>query len=307
MEPGRYVDPLEEALSHGSQRVAQLASLAGAMSQVVIQRRAIHDALVAGNRDDLAARALRQQQRALREQARLSYAPAHDAEWLAQADIVQTARAWGGAACFADSDPAASLALRRCEARLRTLHPYAMARYDRLRTEGMNPLDAMRESVPLFARSPNVRTGDPAPTRAALTVDATAEADGETAASDVATEPAAGPDEEQQAEQRGQQIADRLQAQARAAGRPPLGPDELTIVLETETNLPEAVITKITHRTGASRPSNAKSPAQLAAECFPTTVADAVTASSTGRAKNPANRATLDRATDVKKPGGPTL
>ena len=38
MEPGHHTDPLEEALSHGSQRVAQLASLAGAMAQVVIQR-----------------------------------------------------------------------------------------------------------------------------------------------------------------------------------------------------------------------------------------------------------------------------
>lgn len=161
MEPNRYADPLEEALSHGSQRVAQFASLAGAMSQVVIQRRAIHDALVSGREDDRAQRALRQQAQALREQARLSYAPAHDPQWLAQADFVQTARAWGGAACFADSDPAASLALRRCEGRLRELHPYAMARYDRLRTEGMTPLDAMRETVPLFARSPTSAPANP--------------------------------------------------------------------------------------------------------------------------------------------------
>ena len=38
MEPGHYTDPLEDALSHGSQRVAQFASLAGAMAQVVMQR-----------------------------------------------------------------------------------------------------------------------------------------------------------------------------------------------------------------------------------------------------------------------------
>lgn len=306
MEPNRYVDPLEEALSHGSQRVAQFASLAGAMSQVVIQRRAIHDALVSGRDDDRAQRALRQQAQALREQARLSYAPAHDPQWLAQADFVQTARAWGGAACFADSDPAASLALRRCEGRLRELHPYAMARYDRLRTEGMTPLDAMRETIPLFARSPNVRTGEPAPTRPALTVEATAEAEPDTAVSDAETEPAAAPDDEQQAEQRGQQIADRLQAEARADGRPPLGPDELAIVLATTTNLPESVITKISNRAEASHPAGAKSPAELAAECFPVTAADAVTASSTGHAKNAANRATLDPGTDVKKPGRPT-
>lgn len=306
MEPSRYQNPLEEALSHGSQRVAQLASLAGAMSQVVIQRRALHDALAAGHHDDRTARALRQQQQALREQARLSYAPAHDPQWLAQAGFVQVARAWGGAACFADADPAASLALRRCEGRLRELHPYAMARYDRLRGDGMSPLDAMRETVPLFARSPHVRTGDPAPTRPALDANAAADAERETDAGDVAAEPEAAPGEGEQAELRGQQIADRLQAQAHAAGRPPLGPDELAIVLETVTNLPEAVITTITRRAEASHPVEAKSAAALAAECFPVTAADAVTASSTGRAENPAHRATLlDTTTDVTKRSRP--
>lgn len=306
MEPNRYVDPLEEALSHGSQRVAQLASLAGAMSQVVIQRRAIQDALVSGRDEELAKRSLQRQQQALREQARLSYAPAHDQEWLAQADFVQTARAWGGAACFADSDPAAALALRRCEARLRELHPYAMARYDRLRTDGMSPLDAMRESVPLFARSPNVRTGEPAATRAALTVEATAEFGWEAADSDIATETAAGSDEEQQAEQRGRHIVNRLQTLARIANRPPLGPDELAIVLETATNLPQPVITKITRQAEASTQADANSAALLAAECFPVTAADAVTASSTGHSETSVNRVTLNLATDVKKPGQPT-
>lgn len=303
MEPGRYVDPLEEALSQGSQRVAQFASLAAAMSQVVIQRRALHDALAAGHHDDRTARALRQQQQALREQARLSWAPAHDPQWLAAADLVQTGRAWAGAASFADEDPAAALALRRCEGRLRALHPYAMARYDRLRTDGMSPVDAMREAAPLFARAAHVRTGEPGVTRAALLANAgTDVGSGWTAGVGTVAE-VPDPDQDEQAEIRGQHIADRLQAQARASGRPELGPDELAMVLETVTNLPEAVILKITRRTAVSDASGAKSAAQVAAECFPLTVADAVTASSTSLAKNSSSRVTLDPATRSAKQG----
>ena len=52
MEPAHYTDPLEEALSHGSQRVAQLASLAAAMAQVVILRRALDQARKAALGDE---------------------------------------------------------------------------------------------------------------------------------------------------------------------------------------------------------------------------------------------------------------
>ena len=44
-----------------------------------------------------------------------------------------------------------------------------MARHDRLRTDGMSPIDAMRDTAPLFSRSPGVRVGDPAPAWPALT------------------------------------------------------------------------------------------------------------------------------------------
>jgi hypothetical protein len=48
------------------------------------------------------------------------------------------------------------------------LHPYAMAWYDRLRGEGASALDAMREALPLFARAPHTRPGDPAAGRRSL-------------------------------------------------------------------------------------------------------------------------------------------
>ncbi len=59
------------------------------------------------------------------------------------------------------TSPEAASALRRAEERLRVLHPYAMNRYDRLRSEGAAPLEAMREAAPLFVREPNARPGQP--------------------------------------------------------------------------------------------------------------------------------------------------
>jgi hypothetical protein len=268
MEPDRYNDPLQEAFNHGSQRVAQFASLVGAMAQVVIQRRALHDARNSARTDEHATRILDEQERLIHRQSRLSWAPAHDSQWLAQADLIQTGRAWAGAASYADTDPAAASAMRKCEERLRKLHPYAMARYDRLRDDGANPLDAMRESAPLFSRTPNVRVGDPAPARPALSASTGQEtspsadqAPGSMAErdADAAFEPVS----EDRAEQRARQIIYRLQAGAGAANRPELGSDELAMVLEAVTNLPEDVIERLTHQ--AANEARARSEGQHAA------------------------------------------
>lgn len=285
MEPAHYTDPLEEALSHGSQRVAQLASLAAAMAQVVIQRRALEQARRAVVGDERATRVLDDQEGLLRRQARLSWAPAHDAHWLAQAGFIDTARAWAGAAAYADTDSAAAAALRKCEGKLRGFHPYAMARYDRLRDDGLSPLEAMRETAPLFARPPGVRTSGPAPGRQAFGTTASSEA--ETTAEEVAAE---GPDldpeavDRTQGELRGQLIIERVQARASAAHRPELGPEELAMVLEAITNLPEDMLDKLTRQTATEEHAHAeRSPAQLAAENFPTSAADAIHAAGAGR------------------------
>jgi hypothetical protein len=247
MEPAHYSDPLEDALSHGSQRVAQFASLAGAMAQVVIQRRALSDARKAARNDERATRILDEQERLMHRQTRLSWAPAHDPQWLAKADLLQTARAWAGAASYADTDPAAASAMRKCEDRLRALHPYAMARYDRLREDGMSPLDAMRETAPLFGRSPDARVGEPAAARRSLSADAADDPSADEALDDLPEpDPSAGDDEG--AELRGRQIVERLQANARAANRPELGADELAMVLEAATNLPDDVIASVTRQ-----------------------------------------------------------
>jgi hypothetical protein len=60
-------------------------------------------------------------------------------------------------------EPAAATAMRKCEERLRNLHPYAMARYDRLRAEGLGPAEAMQEAAPLFARPPRAHDASATP------------------------------------------------------------------------------------------------------------------------------------------------
>jgi hypothetical protein len=344
MEPAQYTDPLEEALSQASQRVAQFASLTGAMTQVILQRKALYDARQAARDDERPIRIIDQQERLIQRQARLGWAPAHDPQWLAHADLLQTGRAWASAASYADTDPTAASALRKCEDRLRMLHPYAMARYDRLRGDGTSPPDAMRETVPLFGRSPRTRPGDPAPFRHALGLgagtDATQSADRRPA--DPA-EPVLADDSDDRAEQRGRQIIERLQSSARAVGRPELGPDELVMILEAATNLPEDMIGRLTRNTpcesqsgreegraaaaapsadinaatavaatatAGAHPASAavgRSAAQLAAESFPHTAADAIGATSTPGPKNPRRAPVPIHRPVSAKPPGPSI
>jgi hypothetical protein len=51
------------------------------------------------------------------------WAPAHDSRWLAQAGLLQAVRVWSAATAYADADPTAGSAARKCEERLRALHP----------------------------------------------------------------------------------------------------------------------------------------------------------------------------------------
>jgi hypothetical protein len=291
-DPGaHHPDPLADALSRGAQHAAQLTSLIAAGAQVIAQRRILRDATSASGSDQQATRALADQERDLYRETRMGWAPAHDPRWLARADLPATGRAWAAAACYADTAPSAAAALRKCEDRLRELHPYAMARYDRLRAEGMSPTDAMCEAAPLFDRAPRPRTGGPAPVRPALLAAGTSVAAGDAHDGPQPPEPTAGP--EDQAQQRGRQIAARLQAQARAQGRDELGPAELATVLETVTNLPPGMIERITqeatqHRPAKTRQAAAMTAAQLAAVSFPHTAAEAVAASTKAAAPRPA-------------------
>ena len=241
--------------------------------------------------------------------------------------------------------------MRKSEDRLRVLHPHAMARYDRLRADGMSPLDAMRDTAPLFSRSPAVRVGDPGPARPVLTAspgqDATSPASQSPSIPDEA-EPATNADDS--AEQRGREIIARMQSSARAAKRPELNPDELAMVLESATNLPHNVIDRITREAAAGNQASSQlspvsattrdtdltaagpaadvtdghvtaevtegdqtrrtdphsdwSAAQLAAENFPASAADAVRTASTAKSQRHARPAPAPSAPSREIQGG---
>jgi hypothetical protein len=242
-----HSEPFGEAFSYSSQRAAQMISMIAAAAEVALRRRAMHAARQA-TRDEQRRRVLQAQEGAFRAQVRARWAQALDARWLAQADLLQAGRAWGAAAPWAENDPEAAAALRRTEERLRTLHPYAMGRYDRLRSEGASPLDAMREAAQLFAREPRVRPGQPTPGRFAVEVglpgigtpsEAGTAADPNQSASRL--------DPYLEVERRGRAIVERLQARALHERGALLSPGELATALEESTSLPAEVIAGLAH------------------------------------------------------------
>jgi hypothetical protein len=346
-----YPDVFGDALSYSSQRLAQLASLVTAAATVEARRKAQRNAAKT-IRSERALQELQDQERAAYELARAGWAAARDPRFLDQANLLQAARAWSAAAAYADADPEAADAVRTCEQRLRVLHPYAMARYDRLRGEGTAPLDAMREALPLFARAPRARPGDPAAERRSLAAapDGPGTPSWDSSADDSGVAQAADFSAIRQAEQRGRQIVRELQARALAERGSALSPDELVTTLGATTTLPGDVIARLARadsqdrvawgaeRTRADDLGNAltasvpggmahgeyltaaaqdrltadaaaahaagdRSATRLAAESFPCTAADAVTAAATGaiQAAPPAARA--DTAAHIRRPG----
>src|SRR6266702_3555642 len=154
-------------MGHGLQRAVQVASCAVTAAQVYLHQQRTQ-AMAAAERDERARRALAAQIRADREAARAGWAPALDPDWLRQADLFQAARTWGAAMPYADRsmpwyEPAAATALRKSEERLRDLHPYAMAYYDRLRADGLGPAEAMYQAAPLFTRHPHTHDAPSTP------------------------------------------------------------------------------------------------------------------------------------------------
>jgi hypothetical protein len=167
MDEQLYPDPLNDAAQHGLHRVVQIAACAGTAAQMYVHQQRTQARAVA-ERDTQARRVLQAQMRAERDAARTGWAPALDPRWLRHATLVDTARVWGAAMPYADRsvpwyEPTAATALRKSEERLRELHPHAMARYDRLRGDGLNPAEAMRGAAPLFARPARVYDGPSVP------------------------------------------------------------------------------------------------------------------------------------------------
>jgi hypothetical protein len=345
-----YPDLFGDALSYSSQRMAQLTSLITAAATVEARRKAQRNAAKT-IRSERALREMQDQERAAHQLARAGWAAARDPRFMGQADLLQAARAWSAAAPYAEADPEAADAVRTCEQRLRALHPYAMAWYDRLRNDGAAPIDAMREALPLFARAPHARPGDPIAERPGL-----AAPDGPGMASwysdaddaDVAQD-AADSSAVRQAE-RGQQIVQELQARALAARGYALSPDELVTTLGATTTLPGDLIDRLaradsqdcmawgaertraddlgsasassvsggiahgeyltaaaqdrlTADTAAAHAADDRSATRLAAESFPCTAADAVTAAATGAIQAAPSAARANATVHVRRPG----
>jgi hypothetical protein len=285
--PDVYPDALGDALSHSSQRLAQLASLITAAATMQVRRRAQAAAANAA-RNQRQLRALRDEQRAEWQLARAGWAPAHDSRWLAQADLLQAARAWGAAAAYADADPAAASAMRQCEERLRVLHPYAMAWYDRLRGEGAGAVEAMRQAMPLFGKAPHARPGDPGPGRHALHAPARLDATSPGSGTGATWAPDPGPGAERRAEERGLQLVQRLQASALTERGHVLSPDELATTLAAMTTLPGGVIARLTQQEKRDR---VKANAGQDSVIFPDPLAHDDGSEDSGAARQPEKRA----------------
>ena len=348
-----YSDLFGDALSYSSQRMAQLVSLVTAGATVEARRRAQRNAAKT-IRSERALRELHDQERAAYQLARAGWAPARDRRFLGQADLLQAARAWSAAASCANADPEAADAVRTCEQRLRVLHPYAMAWYDRLRSDGTAPFDAMREALPLFARAPRARPGYPVAARPGLAApDGLGTASWEGGADDSGEARAASDSSAiRQAEQRGQQIVRELQARALAERGYALSPDELVTTLGATTTLPGDVIARLacadsqdhaawsarqtraddlgsapaasfpggiahgeyltaaaqdrlTAGTAAPHADGGRSAIRLAAESFPCTASDAVTAAATGAIQMAPSAVRANTTVPIRRPDRP--
>jgi hypothetical protein len=247
-----HPDPFQEAMQHGLQRVLQIGASAATAAQVYAYHQKLQ-ARAVGERDERARRALNTQIRAERDASRSRWAPALDPNWLREADLLDTARTWGAAMPYADRnvpwyEPSAAMAMRKSEDRLRDLHPFAMARYDRLRADGVGPADAMREAAPLFAQSPRAHDASAVPRLSLDPGDGTGITWTVDAPDLVSPQPGV---DTAALEGRGRQILAALQARAHDQGRDPLGEDEQRTVLETITDLPPEVIDGIVKPVGA--------------------------------------------------------
>lgn len=264
MTDQQHPDPITEGFIHSGQRLVQIITVAVAIQQGNARRKA---RLMAAQqaRDAEAERAEREAAKAAFREARSRWSPAHDRKWLRYARLLDVAQAWGAAVPYAADNAAAASAVRKCEDRLRDLHPHAMSHYDRLRDEGKDHLVAMQAAVPFFTRDPNVRTGEPSPQRAGLE-----EGTGDRWAATVH-----GPDrhewEQARQEQRARHIVDRLQSDH---GHD-LDPGQLRTTLEATTNLPDDVIATATP-VRAHVAVEPAAQARIAADGFPLTIHEAL-------------------------------
>jgi hypothetical protein len=248
MTEGNYPEPFQDAAQMTAREVLQMASVIAAFIRAYLQHRARTKRERAAA-DEQEKRALRAQARVERDAVRARWAPGNDRQWVRAASLSDTADVWCAAVQYTDTDSelferSAVTTVENCEARLRELHPFAMARYDRVRADGLDRMEAIREAAPLFMMAPRAREQG-GNLRAAIA----AEGLGSTWVDTVH-----GPGREEFDEhvvglqaQRASRIAEGLQIRALADGRPLLDTEEQRAALEFVTNLPPALIRMAVH------------------------------------------------------------
>src|SRR3954465_10523228 len=99
-----HSDPISEGFAQSGQRLVQVISL-GAIWQQTHARRKQRLQNAQDAKDAAEASRVTNEMKAAFEQARSQWAPAHDREWLSQADLLQVARAWAAALPYAGESP----------------------------------------------------------------------------------------------------------------------------------------------------------------------------------------------------------
>lgn len=154
-------DPAHDASAKIASYVSVTAMAAQAIAQLAASR-----AQESAARDERAAGGVRAERQAGYGQARLAWAPILDDKLREQTSVVDAGTVWARAQAWRP-DPEAERATHLAEERLRELRPDVMERYDRLRTAGAEPVEAMTRVAPYFD-APPTRTGDRGPDREAL-------------------------------------------------------------------------------------------------------------------------------------------
>lgn len=273
----QHESPLDEARSITVGQLTQFISLAGTAAQIASQRARERRAENAAQSEMMREQDRAERQRVIADRHR-KWAPALDNTWLASADLAQVAKIWGDAMPVAADSPFAEEVVIRCENRFRKIHPHAMQHYDRLRSDGVPRAEAMVLAVPFFARDPNIRTGYPAPRRAALEP---GREDAESTATQDASSPTLPPADP--LERGGRRILEQMVREGNITD-----PSALRTALTVGTNMPPELIDWILARGGRVRsgstaptPGGARTettPAARVAADFPLSVADSVKA-----------------------------
>src|SRR5664279_3195119 len=155
-------DHAEDPLAAAGTKVAGYVSVAVMVAEAAAQIAAARARDRAAT-DERHTAAVRAQHQADSARARMGWAPFLDPKLRAQASVHDAGLVWARAQQWRP-DPEAERVTALAEDRLRTLRPDVMARYDRLRAEGADPIAAMRRVADAF-EAPTARAGAGCPVR----------------------------------------------------------------------------------------------------------------------------------------------